>query len=64
MICLQTKAWFDLHALCISLDLDLDDARPVPEGKAWLASDRDYTYDEVRFDKEWELYSMTHWSLL
>ncbi|XP_052718312.1 eukaryotic translation initiation factor 2 subunit 2-like [Crassostrea angulata] len=28
-------------------DLDLDDARPVPEGKAWLASDRDYTYDEL-----------------
>lgn len=46
----QSKAWFEFHALSIFLDLDLDDARPVPEGKAWLASDRDYTYDEVRLD--------------
>ena len=28
-------------------DFGLDEG-PIPEGKAWLASDRDYTYDEVR----------------
>lgn len=27
-------------------DFGLDEG-PIPEGKAWLASDRDYTYDEV-----------------